>query len=438
MALERFRSMLARRHNVRAHFWQSCCSYTQQISGLVLSVVLARLLAPEDFGKFAYVGAVLSLFLLPASWSLAPQIVAEVRSHPEIVSDGLYYSRILFLPRSVLAAMACAFLLATRGSEEALMGLVLSIPLIGHEFLGVIRSAMEGQGEFRLNFFDSAVTAAAAALISLPAAWLGAGAWALVLPGLPLFVAQVVLFTRLSGISLKTSLRRSNRNYFQSATKLWLAGASDTALLRADKFFLGRFSSMADLGDYNRAFNFSPVAARTLNSFLASPTISALTRSSRCEERRTLIHRSSLLLGGAGFANFLVWWFFSNPLVPWIFGPQWTNAVPVFEAMAPLSLAMAFAYLPTTMAVAQRAYGRLAFIRTVTLVAFLGAALWMGAHLSAVSMAWLLQATLVAQGLLLSLALWPDYFGRSPDREGILEADRLLEEDLRARSPSDQ
>lgn len=412
MPLQHFRSMLARRHNVRAHFWQSCSSYTQQISGLVLSVLLARLLVPEDFGRFAYVSAVLSLFLLPASWSLSPQIVAEMRTHPEIVNDALHYSRILFIPRSFLAAIACAFLFATKGGDEALMGLVLSIPLVGHEFLGVIRSAMEGQGEFRLNFFDSLATATASAFISVPAAWLGAGVWALVLPSLPLFAIQIVLFTRLSGIRLKPTSPRSGRNYFQSATKLWLAGASDTALLRADKFLLGKFAGMAPLGDYNRAFNFSPVAARALNSFLAAPTISALTRSSRNEDKRTLIHKSSLLLAVAGVTNFIVWWFFSDPLVPWIFGPQWTNAIPVFEAMAPLSLAMSCAYLPTTMAFAQRAYGRLAIIRATSLLAFLGAALWMGGQLSAVSMAWLLQATLGAQGLLLFLVLWPEYFGK--------------------------
>lgn len=437
MLLQHFRNMLARRHNVRAYFWQSCSSYIQQISGLVLSISLARLLAPEDFGQVAYVGAVLAIFLLPASWSLAPQIVAEMRSHPEIVSDALHYSRILFIPRSFLAATACAFLFATKGGEEALMGLVLSIPLVGHEFLGVIRSSMEGQGEFRLNFFDSLATATAAAFISLPAAWLGAGVWALVLPGLPLFAIQVVLFTRLSGIRLKPTLPRSGRDYFQSATKLWLAGASDTALLRADKFLLGRFTGMASLGDYNRAFNFSPVAARALNSFLAAPTISALTRSSQSEDKRTLIHKSSLLLAAAGITNFIVWWFFSNPLVPWIFGPQWTNAIPVFEAMAPLSLAMSFAYLPTTMAFAQRAYGRLAIIRATTLLAFLGAALWMGGQLSAVSMAWLLQATLVAQGLLLFFVLWPEYFGHRADKHEAQE-DPLPEDSQHAMDPDNR
>jgi O-antigen/teichoic acid export membrane protein len=233
--------------------------------------------------------------------------------------------------------------------------------------------------------------------------------WALVFPALPLFIGQIYLFTRVSGLALKPSLPRSSRSYFGSATKLWLAGASDVALLRADKFFLGRLSGMAQLGDYNRAFNFSPVAARALNSFLAGPTISALTRTTQADDRLRLILKSAILLGAAGLGNFVVWRFFSKPLVPWIFGEQWINAIPVFEAMAPLSLCMAAAYLPTAVAIALRAYGELAVVRIVSLVGFLSATLLLHAQISAVLMAWLLQATLVAQGLLLFLILWPRY-----------------------------
>lgn len=438
MFLARFRNMLARRHNVRAHFWQTCSNYTQQISGLFLSILLARLLTPEDFGRVAYAGAVLSLFLLPVSWSLSPQIVSEIRSHPEIVSDALHYSRLLLIPRSVLAAVACSYLLVAKGAEEALMGVVLSIPLVAHEFLGVIRSSMEGRGDFRLNFFDSVLTAATTLFISLPAAWLGAGVWALIVPALPLLAMQMVLFTSMSRISLKPASTRSSRNYFRSATNLWIAGACDTGLLRADKFLLGRFSGMAALGDYNRAFNFSPIAARALNSFLAGPTISALTRSAQVKDRCSLVRKSSLLLGGAGVANFIVWWFFSKPLVPWIFGPQWANAIPVFEAMAPLSLAMSVAYLPTTMAIAQRAYGRLALARGVTLVGFLSVALWLGARMSAVTMAWLLQTTLMAQGLFLSLALWPELFGNRASKTFHLASPPLPQHDRNVAAAADK
>jgi PST family polysaccharide transporter len=399
--------MLSRRHNVRAHFWQTCSNYTQQISGLLLSVLLARLLTPEAFGEYAYVAAVLGLSVLPASWSLSPQVVAEIRSHPAIKNDALHYSRKLLLPRLILLGGACLFLFVTNGWKQGLLGLVFAIPLAGHEFLAVLRSSLEGNGEFKANFFDSLLTAGYSALLSLPAAWLGAGVWSFAIPAIPLFISQLILFTRMSGIGFRPTAPLSGRGYFKSASQLWLATCSDGALVRLDKFFLGRFVDMPALGDYNRAFNFTPVAARALSSLLASPTVSALTRAPDRRSRFALIIKASGLLLTAGFANFLVWWFFSAPLVPWLFGPQWQNAVPVFEAMAPLSLALSIAYLPSTLAIAHRAYAELAVVRVVTLLAFGATAVLLGSKMTPVIMAWLLQLTLVVQGIALFIAILP-------------------------------
>jgi len=405
MLLQHFRSMLARRHNVRAHFWQTCANYTHQFSGLFLSILLARLLAPEDFGAFAYVGAVLALFLLPASWSLSPQIVTEVRAHPEIVSDALYYSRLFLLPRLGLGLSACVFVLRENGWQQGAIGLFCLVPLVGGDFIAVMRAKLEGEGIFKANFFDSLLTMASTALISIPAALLGAGVWALVIPALPLFVGQIILYSRMSQVHIRQTNPLTTRSYFRSGTALWLCGCGESALLRADKFLLGQATGMGAVGDYNRAYNFSPVAARALNSLLTNPTVASLTRASDSCAQRQVLAKSAFLLLIAGSANFVLWWFFSDPLVPLLFGSQWKSAIPVFEAMAPLSLAISIAYLPTTFAMARRAYSTLAIVRLTTLVFFIVTAFMLRGEMSAVLMAWLLQIVLVAQGALLFLFL---------------------------------
>lgn len=403
--LLRIRQVFARRHHLRAHFWQSAANYLQQVSGLLLGILLARLLSPEIFGEFAYIAAIMALFVLPASWSLAPQIVAEVRSHPEIVNDGLYTSRIIVFPRAVLILAACLFLYFTEGTRQAVLGLVIGIPLIGHEHLAVLRSSMEGSGNFKLNFIDSILTAFMTASIALPAALLGAGVWALALPALPLFTIQLVLFHHFTGIRFAATPPRSTRSYWRSATSLWLANCSDTALYRLDKVFLGRYSTLGAVGDYNRAVNYAPIAARALSSFITSPAVAILTKTTHAHARFALITKSVILLCLAGGINFLFWWCFSASLVPWLFGVQWNSAVPVFQAMAPLSLALAIAYFPVTIALANRRYKTLAIVRAFALVFFVGAVALMSATMDAVTMAYLFQTTLVLQGLLLSTAM---------------------------------
>ena len=399
------RQVFARRQNLRAHFWQSAANYLQQISGLVLGILLARALSPEVFGEFAYVASVTALFVVPASWSLAPQIVAEVRAHPEIVNDGLNISRIIVFPRAALIPAACVFLYFTEGTRHAVLGAVVGIPLIGHEHLAVLRSSMEGRGNFKLNFTDSVLTALTTALIALPAAWLGAGVWALALPALPLFVAQLILFHRFTGVRFAAAPPRSTRSYWRSATSLWLANCSDTALYRLDKVFLGHYSNLGAVGDYSRALNYAPIATRALSSFITSPAVAVLTDTTNAPARFALITKSVILLCLAGGLNFLFWWFFSASLVPGLFGVQWIAAVPVFQAMATLSLALAAAYLPVTIALANRRYKTLAIVRALALVFFVGLVALKSPSMNAVTMAYLLQSTLILQGLLLSTAL---------------------------------
>lgn len=393
--------MLGRRHTVRAHFWQSLANYTQQASGLVLGVVLARILSPENFGEFAYATAVVGLFLLPASWSLAPQVVSEIAVRPEVANDALWVTRRIVLARSALAVAACVFLAATLGARAASLGAVIAVPQAGAEFVAVMRATLEGRGQFKVNFYDSLLTAGCTALFALPAAWLGAGTWALALPALPLIAGQLWLYTKCSGTGLAALAPYSGRSYFRSGFTLWVASMGEGALFRADKFLLGKYSSMSGLGDYNRAFNYTPLSARVMNSLLTNPTVAGLAKTSDPAARARLIGKSAALLFAGGALNFALFWWFSGPLVPWVFGPQWVSAVPVFEAMAPMSLAMSLAYLPTTIVLAERKYALLATVRVVSLAAFLVCAALLRSQLDAVHMAWLVQGSLALQGVLL-------------------------------------
>jgi O-antigen/teichoic acid export membrane protein len=397
----RLRKVLAQRHNVRAHFWQTCANYTQQISGLVLGVLLARLLTPADFGEFAYAAAVVGLFLLPASWSLAPQVVSEAHENSHIVDDALWVSWRIIFARAALAVSACVFLGFSRNPASGFLGMLIAIPLVGGELVAILRASLEGAGVFKVNLYDALLATFTTTAIGLPAAWLGAGVWSLAAPVIPLFLIQVVLFTRCTGRKLKPQRPKSDRRYFRSGSALWIASLGEGILFKADKFLLGNLSSLTAVGDYNRAFNYAPLSARALNSLLTNPTVAALVRAGDNTGRRRLLTKSAGLLLAGGILNWILLWWFSAPVVPALFGPQWTSAIPVFEAMAPMSLAMSFAYLPTALALASRNYTTLAAARVVSLTAFLCAALWLGPLMTAVKMAWLLQCALGLQGILL-------------------------------------
>ena len=394
--------MLATRHNVRAHFWQSLANYTQQFGGIALGIILARLLTPSDFGTIAFASAFVALVLLPANWSLAQQVVAEGNRNPLIIGDAWHFSRFVTLARFGLLVAACAWLWIDRGSTFSLIGFVCGLPMALAEPVAVMRASLESAHDFKPNAMDAVLTVVVTATLSVPLALAGTGVWALALPAIPLFFLQFALFKKWSKLR---NPPRSNKRRFQSAASLYLASTSELALTRLDKVFLGQFSDTTQVGNYNRAYNYAPISVRAMNSLVTNPTVSALARLDNSQKQLRLLLKSGALLVLGGLINFILWWWFSDPLVPWIFGEQWREAIPVFQAFAPLSLVISAAYLPTTLLIARRQYSVLAAIRMGTIFVFAGIALWLGSKLSAERMAYLLQLTLLVQATAFFAAL---------------------------------
>jgi len=69
----------------------------------------------------------------------------------------------------------------------------------------------------------------------------------------------------------------------------------------------------------------------------------------------TIARKTGLLLFGGALANWAVLWWFSDPLVPWLFGDQWRGAIPAFQAFSWLGLAMALHYSPMNFLLANEA-----------------------------------------------------------------------------------
>jgi O-antigen/teichoic acid export membrane protein len=82
--LKNFRQVLARRQNIRAHFWQSLANYTQAGGGMLLGIVLARLLEPSVFGEFVSITASLGFLMIPVSFSTAQLLVSDAGKTPDL------------------------------------------------------------------------------------------------------------------------------------------------------------------------------------------------------------------------------------------------------------------------------------------------------------------------------------------------------------------
>jgi len=400
--LRELRSRLHGRHTVRAHLWQSLAIYAQQGFGLIFGVLMARLLFPADFGAFGFAAASVLLALLPATWTLAPTLVADAGRTPSLHATAAGFGWcVVFARLAIVAALASWFYL--RGQHQT-AGLCLLCGIVEswRELNNVQRAYLEGQGNFKPNLISAILGIIFCIGVVVPIAFRGWGPFTLALPSLGGTCIDFFIYRHFSrrSIFVKPAWNIGGQT-FRRGFWIWLIGASEVAISRLDSWFIGRFRGEMALGYYNRAFGYAPISHILLSSLLGNPTVVGFARCENGAARRRLFFRTASIVLACGMVNWAVFFFLAHPIVAFVFGPKWVGSVPVFRAFASLSLAYVFAFLPVTLMLSASRYREIALVRVACVALFAGALFLVPGTWSAVSVAWLVQATWLAQGLAL-------------------------------------
>lgn len=400
--LERVLTALRERHTLRSHVWQSLANYTQQGFGLIFGIALARLLTPSDFGVYGLALATVLLTLLPATWSLAPTLLADSGRSLNLYSTVTSFTWSIVAVRFVIVSSVVIWFFATGRQKMGLLCILIGLAETFRELNNVQKGLLEGAGRFEQNFLSVVVNMIFCIVIVIPVCLLHRGPYILTLPGLGMVLTDFVIYRFFTGRSiLIRPTWNIPKSVFKSGFWLWLNSMSEVGLARSDKWFVGKFLGDATLGHYSRAFGYAPLGFLALNSFATNPTISGLARHEMPAARLRLFLRTSAILLIGGLLNWLVFFPFARQIVVGLFGHQWVPTVPIFRAFASLSLAYAVAYLPITALYSQKRYHEVAVVRLAILIIFVVILLFYRQNLSAVFVAWLLQALLIGQGVIL-------------------------------------
>lgn len=402
---ERVERSLAQRQVVRAHLWQSAANYWMQGASFAFGVVMARVLTPEDFGRFAFAMATTQLCLLPASWSLSQMLVADGGKTPGLFTKLAGFAWKMAGFRLLIIVAVCAYMALRVSRTMASLAFFIGFPDVLREVVYVRRCWLEGQGNFKVNFLSAIFGTVFSYPVALAAALGGLGTYALVLAGWIALLVDLRIYTRATGFGLShCSFERTGAGLFRQGFWLWLNSVADVGFQRIDKWFLGRLRGEDALGHYSRAFNYAPLSHLLLNSLMTNPTASALARCADLPARRTLFRKTALIVLAGGALNWILFRYFSGALIPLLFGPRWSAAIPLFEAFAGLSFAYGISYLPAAALLGARRYRALGALRATFLVLLGVGFLAFGARMTTQQIAYYVQGCLLAQGVVLFAA----------------------------------
>lgn len=404
--LSRFRSFLGRRHDLRAHFWQSIANYVQIGGGLILGIVLARMLQPAVFGELVSISAFLGFMMIPLSFSAAQVLVSDGGRTKGLFDRVMGMVWVISGAKLLALGAYVSWSLTSGDLRRAAVAALVGVPLALADWLSVIRSDLEGRGLFKPNFYVQVSSLAAHGVVAVGLVYAGYGIYGLALGGFAAFLPSLVCYLSYTDRRLgqgKVDMRMF-REQFSFGVWLWLHHIASGWFSRIDKLFLVNYSGDTQLGYYNRAFNYGPISHLALNSLMTNATVRGLASKTEAYEKQHLFYRTMAVVLLGGVINGVFWWLYAPALVPLIFGPQWAEAVPAFTVLGWLSLAYVFSEGAGTILLAERQYRAIALVRMVgiaILLVLLGHAAWGGSlDAATVSIVFLL-ATLLT-GLVMS------------------------------------
>jgi lipopolysaccharide exporter len=322
--------------------WNVSSSLIEQFIGFVRSIILARLLVPEDFGLFGMALTIVAALNAVTTIGLNQTIVAhkfDTRDELKAHLDTVWSAELIRSLIVTLLVWASAFPMARFYGQPQLRVIIPVLGLItlvqGFQNIGLV--ILRKEISFARIFWYELATNVAGIGVTIALAVAMRSVWALVFG----MLATAFLGTVLSYIFHsyrprlaleKIALRRAlNLGKFT----LVIAVASYVNTM-ADNITVGRLLGTAALGNYSLAYNIASAPISILVYSLAKVLFPAYAEISaqypkRLEQAFTKVFSiSSLILLTIAVPTFLL----SGEIVQLLFGGRWTRAGTVLRIMA--------------------------------------------------------------------------------------------------------
>lgn len=309
--------------------WSAVDNVVQYSVSFIVSIVLARLLSPDDYGLLG----IIVIFTTICS-SLINGGFTNALIRKKDVSDEDYNTTfIVNLGMSVLlyaVIFFCAPLIAKFFDREELVSLtrVSSVGMI----IGALGIVQHTRLTKRIDFKTQTKITLIASLISgalgIVMAVLGFGVWSLVAQNLTSqFLRTILLWLFNHWIPILRFSVKSFKELFGFGWKMMVSNLVDNLWKELYQVVVGRYYSPATLGQYTRAKHFSQLFSSNITTVIqrvSFPVLSGIQddRGRMVSAYRRLIKMSMFITANCMFLLGAV----SEPLIYCLIGPKWHEA----------------------------------------------------------------------------------------------------------------
>lgn len=305
-----------------------------QAVSFIVSIILARLLLPEDYG----VVAMITIFIEIANVFVISgfgQALIQKKNADELDFSSVFYFSITMSWFLYAVVFFCAPLVASFYGEPILTPILrvmaLKLPLAGVN--SVQQAYVQKHMMFKRFFFSTLIGTVGSAVVGIFMAYQGFGAWALVAQ----YLFNSAMDTLVLWVTVKWrpvwnfSLVRM-KEMFGFGWKMLMSELINTTYKQVRSLVIGKLYTSEDLAYYNQGQKLPNVIVTNINSSIGSVLFPAMTTRQDDKEGLKQMVRLSIRIG-----SYIMWPLMigmvvvAEPVVSLVFSDKWLPCVPFLQ-----------------------------------------------------------------------------------------------------------
>lgn len=248
--------------------------------GMIISVVLARMLAPEDFGQIAIMTVFINLSQVIVESGLTTALVQRKDVTDQDYSTVFFINFALAIACFVILQISAPWISAYYNQDITKPLQVYAFTVFFGAFNALQLAKMQKQMQFKRMMVCSLTATVISGAAGIAAAYGGFGIWALIIYNMTnsAVLCIIVAFVQKWLPKLEFSLQRA-RILFSYGWKMFISAILCSLYNDIRSLVIGKKFSNSDLAYYNRGQQFPQVISNTLDSAIQSvmfPTMATI------------------------------------------------------------------------------------------------------------------------------------------------------------------
>ena len=325
-----------RQKTAKGIIWSSIERFSVQFIQLIIQILIARILTPEDFGIIGMLTIFLAVSQSIVDSGFSNALIRKI-DRTEIDNSTVFYFNVVVGVGLYVILYLCAPAIAAFYNKPILISITrwIALGMIFNSLSIVQRALLTSKVDFKTQAKASLVAVIVSGTIGLYMAYVGCGVWALV------WQAIINYAINTSMLWIQTRWRPkfvfswvSFKGMFGFGSKLLISGLIDTIYKNVYTIVIGKVYSSVDLGFYTKAEQFAQFPSSNLTGIMQRVTYPLLCDFQGDMCRLKYLYRKYLRLSAyIVFPLMIGLAAIAHPLLIFLLTPKWEGAVIILQIL---------------------------------------------------------------------------------------------------------